>query len=102
VTNGDGDAIAGRLVLREGQPFTVYGTNRVLGILADYNIFDVLNPDLVKRVPMTLGQPFAVEGPDGPVGLTIEAFAVPAKVPLYLEDASAGADFGAQEEDTVG
>ncbi len=102
LTNGDVDAVAGLLVLREGQPFTVYATDRVLGILASNNIFDVLNPDLVKRVPMTLGKPFAVEGPSGPVGLGIEAFAVPAKVPLYLEDEDAGADFGAQEGDTAG
>ncbi|MBM3543293.1 MAG: pyrroloquinoline quinone biosynthesis protein PqqB [Alphaproteobacteria bacterium] len=102
LTNGDVDAVAGLLVMREGQPFTVYATRRVLGILAANNIFDVLAGELVKRVPMTLGEPFAVEGPSGPVGLTVEAFAVPAKVPLYLEDKTAGADFGAQEEDTVG
>lgn len=102
LTNGDVDAVAGLLVMREGQPFTVYATHRVLGILASNNIFDVLAGELVKRMPMTFGKPFAVEGPSGPVGLTVEAFAVPAKVPLYLEDETAGADFGAQEEDTVG
>ncbi len=102
LTNGDVDAIAGLLCLREGQPFTVYGTARVLDILASNNVFDVLNPDLVKRVPMALGKAFKVEGPMGPVGLAAEAFAVPAKVPLYLEDAKAGPDFGAQEGDTVG
>jgi pyrroloquinoline quinone biosynthesis protein B len=102
LTNGDVDAIAGLLCLREGQPFTVYGSARVLGILSSNSIFDVLNPDLVKRMPVTLGEGFAVQGPDEPVGLTIEAFAVPAKIPLYLEDETAGPDFGAQEGDTVG
>jgi pyrroloquinoline quinone biosynthesis protein B len=102
LTNGDVDAVAGLLSLREGQPFTIYASGRVLDVLADNSIFDVLNPELVKRVPMALGRPFAVEGPAGPVGLTIEPFAVPAKVPLYLEDAKAGPDFGAQEGDTVG
>ncbi len=102
LTNGDVDAVAGLLTLREGQPFTVYGSARVLGILASNSIFDVLNPDLVKRIPMTLGRGFDVEGPEGPVGIVIEAFVVPAKVPLYLEDAGAGTDFGAQEGDTVG
>ena len=62
----------------------------------------MLNPDLVKRIPMTLGRGFDVEGPEGPVGIVIEAFVVPAKVPLYLEDAGAGTDFGAQDDDTVG
>lgn len=102
LTNGDVDAVAGLLTLRESQAFTVYGTKRVLGILAANSIFDVLNPELVKRVAVTLGKPFAVEGPQGEVGLTIEPFPVPAKVPLYLEDASAGPDYGAQEEDTLG
>jgi pyrroloquinoline quinone biosynthesis protein B len=102
LTNGDVDAVAGLLSLREGQPFTIYASGRVLDVLADNSIFDVLNPELVKRVPMALGMPFAVEGPAGPVGLTIEPFAVPAKVPLYLEDAKAGPDFGAREGDTVG
>jgi pyrroloquinoline quinone biosynthesis protein B len=102
LSNGDVDAIAGLLCLREGQPFTVYGTPRVLGVLASNSVFDVLDAHLVKRVPMTYGEPFAVEGPQGPLGLTIEAFDVPGKVPLYLEDERAGAGFGTQEGDTAG
>jgi pyrroloquinoline quinone biosynthesis protein B len=102
LTNGDVDAVAGLLCLREGQPLTVYGTARVLGVLASNNIFDVLDPNVVKRVTMTFGRPFAVEGPSGPVGITIEAFPVPGKVPLYLEDAEAGTGFGTQEGDTAG
>jgi pyrroloquinoline quinone biosynthesis protein B len=102
LTNGDVDAVAGLLTLREGQPFTVYGSARVLDVLAANSIFDVLDHALVKRVAMKTGRPFAVEGPSGPVGLTIEAFIVPGKVPLYLEDEAAGAGFGTQEGDTVG
>jgi pyrroloquinoline quinone biosynthesis protein B len=34
--------------------------------------------------------------------MTIEAFPVPGKVPLYLEDEKAGAGFGTQEGDTTG
>jgi pyrroloquinoline quinone biosynthesis protein B len=102
LTNGDVDAIAGLLCLREGQPFTVYGTGRVLDVLATNSVFDVLDARLVKRITMAYGQPFAVEGPSGPVGITIEAFPVPGKVPLYLEDAKAGADFGTEVGDTSG
>ena len=102
LTNGDVDAIAGLLCLREGQPLTVYGSGRVLAVLASNSIFDVLDPALVKRVTMELGRPFAVEGPSGPVGIRIEAFAVPGKIPLYLEDEEAGPNFGVQEGDTVG
>ncbi|MGH6748846.1 MAG: pyrroloquinoline quinone biosynthesis protein PqqB [Methyloceanibacter sp.] len=102
LTNGDVDAVAGLLCLREGQPFTVYGTARVLGVLASNSIFDVLDSQVVKRLTMDYGEHFAVAGPWGPVGLTIEAFAVPGKVPLYLEDAKAGAGLGTQEGDTTG
>jgi pyrroloquinoline quinone biosynthesis protein B len=104
LTNGDVDAVAGLLCLREGQPFTVYGSARVLDVLAANSIFEVLNPELVKRKTMALGKAFAVEGPAGPVGLTIEPFGVPGKIPLYLEDeeAGTGGSFGTREGDTVG
>jgi len=104
LSNGDVDAVAGLLCLREGQPFTVYGSARVLDVLAENSIFDVLNPDLVKRKTMELGKAFAVEGPSGPVGLTVEAFDVPGKIPLYLEDEEkgTGGSFGTEEGDTVG
>jgi pyrroloquinoline quinone biosynthesis protein B len=102
LTNGDVDAIAGLLCLREGQPLTVYGTARVLEVLASNSVFDVLDPRLVKRKPVTYGQPFTVEGPSGAVGIEIGAFPVPGKVPLYLEDDKAWADLGTQEGDTTG
>jgi len=57
---------------------------------------------VVERVPMKYGEPFAVEGPRGAVGITIEAFGVPGKIPLYLEEARAGAGLGTQEGDTSG
>ena len=102
LTNGDVDAVAGLLTLREAQPFTVYGTRRVLGVLAENSIFDVLDSRLVKRVAMEFGRPFAVEGPAGPIGITVEAFPVPGKIPLYLEDETGKGNFGSQEGDTAG
>jgi pyrroloquinoline quinone biosynthesis protein B len=102
LTNGDVDAVAGLLSLREGQPFTVYGTKRVLDVLAANSIFDVLDANVVRRAAMEYGEPFAIEGPWGPVGITIEAFGVPGKIPLYLEEARAGAGLGTQEGDTSG
>jgi pyrroloquinoline quinone biosynthesis protein B len=102
VTNGDVDAIAGLLTMREGQAFNVYGSERVLAILAANKIFNVLDPKLVRRHSVPLRRAFAVEGPVGPTGLELEAFPVPGKVTLYLEDAKAGADFGTQEGDSVG
>ncbi|MEG6507568.1 pyrroloquinoline quinone biosynthesis protein PqqB [Methyloligella sp. 2.7D] len=102
LTNGDVDHVAGLLNLREGQPFTIYGSERVLGVLAENSIFQVLAEDLVRRVPLRLGEKTVVEGPDGPVGIEVEGFAVPGKVALYLEDESAGEDFGTEEGDTIG
>ena len=63
LTNGDVDALAGLLCLREGQPLTIYGSSRVLDVLAANSIFDVLDVEIVKRIPMELGRAFAVEGP---------------------------------------
>ena len=56
----------------------------------------------MPRVPLPLDTPVAIKGDGADLGLTVEAFAVPGKVALYLEDASAGADFGTQEGDTIG
>lgn len=102
LTNADVDHLAGLLSLRERQAFHLYATARVLTVLADNPIFRVLDPAHVTRVPVTLGQPFALEGPDGPTGLTAELFAVPGKVALFLESGEASQDFEADPEDTVG
>ena len=48
-----------------------------------------------------LDKPFKLEGAGVDLGLTVEAFAVPGKVALYLEDKSS-ADFGSQAGDTIG
>lgn len=103
LTNGDVDHIAGLLTLRESEAFRVYASARVSAILAGNPIFNVLNPEFVSRETFALDQPFAVAGPDGePLGIEIEAFAVPGKVALFMEDESQGDNFGTQAEDTVG
>ena len=103
LTNGDVDHVAGLLTLRESQPFAVYATDRVLSVLRANSIFNVLNPEFVDRRLMKLGEPFeVVEKNRTGTGVVVEAFPVPGKVALYLEDASAGANFGTQTEDTVG
>lgn len=103
LTNADVDHVAGLLTLREAQPLTLYGTERVLGALAANSIFDVLDRAIVKRVAMQIGRPFRAVTPGGAdVCLEIEAFAVPGKVARYLEDADAGPGFGSRDGDTVG
>lgn len=102
LTNADVDHLAGLLSLRERQAFHLYATQRVLAVLADNPIFRVLDPAHVTRLPVALDRPFAVEGPDGPTGLTAELFAVPGKVALFLESGERSRDFEADPEDTVG
>lgn len=102
LTNADVDHIAGLLNLRESQPLTLWGTRRVLGVLAANPVFNVLNPEFVARRPMELDRPLALEYPDGgDSGIEITPFAVPGKVALWLEDASRGPDFGTVAEDTI-
>lgn len=103
LTNGDIDHVAGLLTLRESSPLAIYGTDRVLGVLEANSIFNVLNPDLVERRAMRIGEAVSLRTRDGrPTGLAILAFAVPGKVALYLEDPDAGPNFGTTEEDTIG
>ena len=80
LTGGDVDAVAGLLTLRERQPFTLYATARVHAVLDANPIFEVLARDVVRRETLALDEPVEIEG-----GLEIRPFAVPGKVPLYLE-----------------
>ena len=102
LNGGDVDAIAGLLTLRERQPLTVYATARVQGVLTANPIFNVLAADVVRRQSVPLDQPTPLLTADGaPSGLTLTLFAVPGKVPLYLE-AGEGAPPIVLGEDTVG
>jgi pyrroloquinoline quinone biosynthesis protein B len=80
LTNGDVDHVAGLLNLRESQPFALYATGAILQVLESNPIFNVLNPEFVRRRRLSLEQPVELEG-----GPTIVPFTVPGKVPLYLE-----------------
>lgn len=86
LTGGDVDAIAGLLTLRERQPLTVLATTAVHAVLDANPVFEVLNRAIVARRTLELDVPTPVPLPGGGVsGLTVELFAVPGKVPLYLE-----------------
>ncbi len=103
LTNGDVDAVAGLLHLRERTPFGVYGHRRILDVLDRNPIFQVLAPDVVSRQALVLDEPFSPAAPDGgDGGLRVTPFAVPGKVALYMEDATKGADFGTEVGDTIG
>lgn len=80
LTGAEVDQTAGLLNLRERQPFMLCGTAETLGILGDNPMFDVLASDVVTRQAVALEQAFALPG-----GIEAKLFAVPGKLPLYLE-----------------
>ncbi len=103
LTNADVDHVAGLLTLRERQPLALYASARVHGALDANPIFKVLNPDFVERRPLPVECAQELCDRDGMgIGLSVEAFAVPGKVALYLENPEAGANFGTAEGDTIG
>jgi pyrroloquinoline quinone biosynthesis protein B len=95
LTNGEIDAVAGLLSMREGSPFTIHAHERVLAILRSNSIFNVLNDKNVKRQAIAVDQAFEPALPDGaPSGLEVLPFEVPGKGAWYLEGKAhpAGAD----------
>jgi pyrroloquinoline quinone biosynthesis protein B len=87
LTNGEVDAVAGLLSLREGWPFAIYAHQRVLSILKSNSIFNVLDEKRVKREAIQFGVAFEPTLSDGSAsGLEILPFAAPGKRAWYLED----------------
>src|SRR5271167_1920116 len=102
LTNGEIDAVAGLLSMREGSPFTIYAHGKVLAILRANSIFNVLSEKNVRREPIDIDRAFEPKLPDGsPSGIEILPFTVPGKGAWYLEGkAHPGGDDGAG--DTLG
>jgi len=81
LTNGDIDHVGGLLSLRESQPFALFAAQATQKAIDGNAMFSVLDRALVKREMVALDAAFA------PVsGIEAELFAVPGKVPLWLED----------------
>lgn len=99
LTNGEVDAVAGLLSMREGSPFTVYAHPRVLAILKSNSIFNVLG-ESVQREAIEIDKTFEPKLRDGTgSGMEILPFAVPGKGAWYLEGTAEGDD---AEGDTLG
>lgn len=79
LTGGEVDTIAGLLTLRERHAFGLYATAPVHAVLNTNPIFQVLAPDVVTRQTVALDEPVVIGG------MSVTLFAVPGKVPLYLE-----------------
>lgn len=101
LTSAEIDHVAGLLSMRESQAFTLWATGRVHDILAENPIFGALSPDYVTRRSFELDRSWEIAGSAGPLGLTIEPFAVPGKVPLFLEARNRD-NLAGGSEDTVG
>jgi pyrroloquinoline quinone biosynthesis protein B len=109
LTNGEIDAVAGLLSMREGWPFTIYAHERVLAILRDNSIFNVLSAKNVRRQAIEVNKTFEPALPDGSrSGIEILPFAVSGKSAWYLEgashpagDAGAGDTLGLRISDTA-
>jgi pyrroloquinoline quinone biosynthesis protein B len=86
LTNGEIDAVAGLLSMREGSPFAIYAHAKVLAILGSNSIFDVLGEKTVRRQPIAIDRPFEPHLANGsPSGIEVLPFAVAGKGAWYLE-----------------
>ena len=86
LTNGEIDAIAGLLSMREGWPFTIYAHEKVLATLKSNSVFNVLSEKNVKRQGIGIDRAFEPALPDGtPSGIEILPFEVTGKGAWYLE-----------------
>lgn len=102
LTNADVDHVAGLLSLREKQAFSLYAHSRVLDVLRQNTIFNVLDPVCVTRHPLELEQQVELLDPaGGALGIWVRPFGVPGKIALWLEDRQKQ-DFGTEPGDTIG
>jgi pyrroloquinoline quinone biosynthesis protein B len=80
LTGAEIDQVAGLLSLREREPFMLCATASTMALIDQNGMFEVLARDRVERRVEAFDVPCSLPG-----GLTAELFAVPGKVPLYLE-----------------
>jgi pyrroloquinoline quinone biosynthesis protein B len=86
LTNGDVDAIAGLLHLREGTPFSLTAHPAVLKVLDENPVFEVVSRSVVPRSALEIGAWQPLRFADGAAsGVEVLPFTLPGKVPLYRE-----------------
>ncbi|WP_133130340.1 pyrroloquinoline quinone biosynthesis protein PqqB [Legionella yabuuchiae] len=81
LTNADLDHMLGLLMLREETPWSLFATKTVLNLIAQNALFEVLNPKWIERIPLIFQAPVELGH------LTVHAFPVAGKPPLYLSAA---------------
>ena len=86
LTNGEIDSITGLLTLREREPFRLYATQATHAQLDANPIFEAVNREIVPRLVLNDLSALALPNKDDtPSSLTVTAFDVPGKAPLYAE-----------------
>ena len=94
LTNGDVDHVAGLLTLRERQAFALHASPSLHAMLDADPVFAVLDRGLVTRHATALDRASDI------AGLAVTPFAVPGKVPLFLE--AGEVEIGRETDMTVG
>ncbi len=84
LVSADIDGIAGLLVLREQHRFRLFAPAGILALLQANGVFGSLDPALVDRVEIAVGQPV-----DTGLGIEATLLAMPGKIPLYQEQRDA-------------
>ena len=102
LTNADVDHIVGLIHLRERQPYSIYGSEQVLNTINSNSIFEVCARDIIPRLTLPLGTWTKLSGDGIDLGLSVNAFAVPGKIALFLEHGSETDNFGSRDGDTIG
>ena len=87
LTNAEVDSSAGLLALRERQPFVLFGTEATLDAIGANRMFDVVDRAVAPRRAVALSEPF-----EPLPGIKLELFAIPGKVPLWLEEGNVSTD----------
>ena len=87
LTNAEVDSSAGLLALRERQPFVLFGTQATLDAIGANRMFDVVDRAVAPRSAVRLGEQF-----EPLPGIKLELFAIPGKVPLWLEEGNVSTD----------
>lgn len=86
LTGSEIDQITGLLTLRESYPLALYATKDVQAILEASLMFEALKRTHVVRRPLALDAAVDLaEAGGNTVGLRVELYSVPGKVPLYME-----------------
>ena len=102
LTGGEVDQVTGLLTMREGERFSLYASSMIHKTLDESVIFEALNREQVRRRQLLPEEPTSlVDGTGEELGVVVEAFAVPGKVPLYQETPGEAPTIGEATEDNV-